>query len=106
MNVLRFGNSGKELATKISNEVPRHVQLSVLFDTFPEGVRKGREFFLGSLKGEKGSSLRINIDTSSPWFLQGKDFESGDGVGGICKILKEGRGMSPRECFEYFKEYM
>ena len=106
MNILRFGNSGKELATKISNEVPRSVQLRALFDTFPEGVRRGREFLLGSLRGEKGNSLRINIDISSPWFLQGKDFESGDGVGGICKILKEGRGMSPRECAEYFKEYM
>ncbi len=106
MNVLRFGNSAKDLAIKISNEVPRPVQLQILFDIFPQGVQKGREFFLGSLKGEKGNSLRINIDINSPWFLQGKDFESGDGVGGICKILKEGKGMSIKDCAEYFNEYI
>ena len=106
MNIKRFGKSPRELADKISREVPRDVQLRALFETYPDGIRRGKEFLLGSLRGEKGQSLHINIDTSSPWFLTGKDFESGDGVGGITKVMKEGRGWSLAETEEYFKSYL
>ena len=61
---------------------------------------------LGSLRGEKGQSLRINIDVNSPWFLSGKDFESGDGIGGITKVLKEGRGWSLQETAQHFESYL
>ena len=106
MNVLSFGKTTKEVAERISKEVPRSVQLQILVDTYPSGVIRGKEFFIGSLNGEAGKSLRINIDTSSPWFLKGMDFESGDGVGGICKILKEGRGYDLKECVKMLAEYI
>ena len=106
MNILQFGKTSQEVAERISREVPRQYQLQMLFDTYPNGVRRGKEFFIGSLRGEKGQSLRINIDTSSPWFMSGKDFESGDGIGGICKVLKEGRGWSLLEIAEHFSEYL
>jgi len=106
MNVLSFGKTTKEVAERISKEVPRSVQLQILIDTYPSGVIRGKEFFIGSLNGEAGKSLRINIDTSSPWFLKGMDFESGDGVGGICKILKEGRGYDLKECVKMLAEYI
>lgn len=106
MNILSFGNTAREVAERISSEVPRSIQLQALVDTYPAGVRRGKEFFIGSLRGEAGRSLVINIDTSSPWFLSGKDFESGDGVGGISKILKEGRGYSLAETFDHFKDYI
>ena len=106
MNVLRFGKTTSEVAERISREVPRSVQLSALLETYPEGVQRGKEFFIGSLNGEAGKSLRINIDISSPWFMTGKDFESGDGIGGICKVFKEGRGYSLAESIEYFKDYI
>ena len=106
MNVLSFGKTTKEVAERISKEVPRSVQLQILVDTYPSGVIRGKEFFIGSLSGEAGKSLRINIDTSSPWFLKGMDFESGDGVGGICKILKEGRGYDLKECVKMLSEYI
>jgi 5S rRNA maturation endonuclease (ribonuclease M5) len=106
MNIKRFGNSSKDVAKLISNEVPRHIQLSALIETYPEGIRRGNDFMLGSLRGERGQSLRINIDINSPWFLNGKDFESGDGVGGISKILKEGRGWSIEETAEYFQDHL
>ena len=106
MNVLSFGNTTKEIAERISREVPRVVQLQILFDTYPQGIQKGKEFFIGSLRGEAGRSMRINIDQSSPWFLTGKDFESGDGIGGISKVLKEGRGYSMSECVQMFSQYM
>ena len=106
MNIKRFGNSSKDVAKLISNEVPRHIQLSTLIETYPEGIRRGNDFMLGSLRGERGQSLRINIDINSPWFLNGKDFESGDGVGGISKILKEGRGWSIEETAEYFQDHL
>ena len=106
MNILQFGKTSKEVAERISREVPRTVQLQMLFDTFPEGIRRGNDFMLGNLNGDRGQSLRINIDINSPWFLNGKDFESGDGVGGICKILKEGKGWSIAETAEYFSDYL
>ena len=106
MNLLRYGKTPQEVAKRISEEVPRSVQLSALFETYPQGVQRGKEFFLGSLRGEAGQSLRINIDTSSPWFMTGKDFESGDGIGGICKVFKEGRGYSLTECLDYFKHHL
>jgi len=106
MNLLRYGKTPQEVAKRISEEVPRSVQLSALFETYPQGVQRGKEFFLGSLRGESGQSLRINIDTSSPWFMTGKDFESGDGIGGICKVFKEGRGYSLTECLDYFKHHL
>lgn len=106
MNIKRFGNSSKDVARLISSEVPRHIQLSTLIETYPEGIRRGNDFMLGSLRGERGQSLRINIDINSPWFLNGKDFESGDGVGGISKILKEGRGWSIEETAEYFQDHL
>ena len=104
MNVLNFGKTPREVTERISREVPRSVQLSALIETFPQGVQRGKEFFIGSLQGEAGQSLRINIDISSPWFLTGKDFESGDGIGGICKVFKEARGYSLSECVDYFKD--
>jgi 5S rRNA maturation endonuclease (ribonuclease M5) len=106
MNILQFGKNAREVAQRISEEVPRDVQLRALIETFPNGIRRGNDFLLGSLSGEKGQSLRINIDTKSPWFLKGKDFESGDGVGGITKILKEGRGWSIQEVAEYFSHHL
>lgn len=106
MNILQFGKNAREVAQRISEEVPRDVQLHALIETFPNGIRRGNDFLLGSLSGEKGQSLRINIDTKSPWFLKGKDFESGDGVGGITKILKEGRGWSIQEVAEYFSHHL
>ena len=106
MNILSFGKTSTEVAERISKEVPRSIQLQTLIDTYPAGVRRGKEFYIGSLRGEAGRSLVINIDTSSPWFLSGKDFESGDGVGGISKILKEGRGYSLAETFDYFKDHI
>lgn len=106
MNILHFGKTSREVAERISSEVPREVQLRALLETFPNGIRRGNDFMLGSLRGEKGQSLRINIDINSPWFLSGKDFESGDGVGGISKIMKEGRGWTLAETAEYFSEYL
>ncbi len=103
---MSFGKSPRDVAERISKEVPRSIQLQTLIDTYPEGVQRGKEFYIGSLRGEAGRSMVINIDQSSPWFLTGKDFESGDGIGGICKVLKEGRGYTLKECFDLFEVYV
>ena len=65
MNILHFGKTSKEVAERISNEVPRHVQLQALVDTYPNGMKRGGYFMIGSLAGEKGQSLKINIDMNS-----------------------------------------
>tara|TARA_R100001244_G_scaffold118427_1_gene88170 strand:+ start:1910 stop:4111 length:2202 start_codon:yes stop_codon:yes gene_type:complete len=106
MNIMSFGKSPRDVAERISKEVPRSIQLQTLIDTYPQGVQRGKEFYIGSLRGEAGRSMVINIDQSSPWFLTGKDFESGDGIGGICKVLKEGRGYTLKECFDLFEVYV
>tara|TARA_R100000951_G_scaffold16512_1_gene12994 strand:+ start:8620 stop:10848 length:2229 start_codon:yes stop_codon:yes gene_type:complete len=106
MNLSQFGKTTKDIAERISREVPRSVQRQILLDTYPQGLVRGNDFMLGSLRGEKGQSLRINIDVNSPWFLSGKDFESGDGIGGITKVLKEGRGWSLQETAQHFESYL
>ena len=51
MNILSVGKSPKDVAERISREVPRSVQLQTLIDTYPEGVQRGKEFYIGSLHG-------------------------------------------------------
>lgn len=95
-----------ELVDKISQEVPRQVQIDILRDTFPNGKIRGNDFFIGSLNGEAGESLKIDINTSSPHFMRGQDFNGGVGVGGIVKILMEARGMRLPEIKEMFDSYL
>tara|TARA_R100000808_G_scaffold1584_1_gene7065 strand:- start:7897 stop:10074 length:2178 start_codon:yes stop_codon:yes gene_type:complete len=106
MNVLQFGNTNKDLAEKISQEVPKTVQLQDLFDTYPNGVRHGSTFLLGSFSGEAGRSLNLNIDVHSRDFMKGMDFATGQGAGGICKILMEGRGWTFKDCMEHYQQYL
>jgi 5S rRNA maturation endonuclease (ribonuclease M5) len=108
MQIVRGSNSkyGKDVAQRISESVPRTAQLQALFDTYPNGVRHGGTFLLGSLQGEAGQSLKINIDVNSPWFLSGKDFESGDGIGGITKVLMAGRNWTMKDVADHFHDYM
>jgi 5S rRNA maturation endonuclease (ribonuclease M5) len=107
MNRLGFGNNtNSQIAERISREVPRTVQLQALIDALPNGVRRGNQFFVGSLNGEAGQSLRINIDINSPWFLNGNDFQSGEGVGGISKILMAAHGWKMKDVADHFRSYL
>ena len=55
MSVLRFDNTkygnAHELVQKISDEVPRSVQISILQETYPNGRIRGHDFFIGSPTG-------------------------------------------------------
>tara|TARA_Y100001963_G_scaffold46683_2_gene65798 strand:+ start:17389 stop:19578 length:2190 start_codon:yes stop_codon:yes gene_type:complete len=110
MRILSFDKtkssiSARELVEKISEKVPTSVQVQVLKDTYPQGRIRGTQFMLGSLRGESGNSLKIDI-TPGPHFMKGTDFNGGEGVGGIAKILMEGKGMSLPEVKEYFADYL
>ena len=66
MSIVRFGNtnrdmSGRELVELISQKVPPQTQIDILRDTYPNGVIRGDEFNVGSLNGEPGKSLKIDI---------------------------------------------
>ena len=66
MNIVKFGNNkrgmdAKELVELISDKVPSHIQISLLKDTYPQGVVRGDQFTIGSLGGEAGKSLKIDI---------------------------------------------
>ena len=110
MRILSFDKtkssiSARDLVEKISEKVPTSVQVQVLKDTYPQGRIRGTQFMLGSLRGESGNSLKIDI-TPGPHFMKGTDFNGGEGVGGIAKILMEGKGMSLPEVKEYFSDYL
>ena len=111
-NIMRLtvvGNSrygGRDIVKEISDKVPHHVQIDELKRTFINGKVVRNEFLIGSLEGEAGQSLKIDIDPSSPTFMQGMDFATGEGVGGITKILMKGRGWTLPEVADHFKEYL
>ena len=73
----------RELVELISDRVPAQIQVDVLKDTYPNGVVRGDQFAIGSLSGESGKSLKIDINPRSPYFMKGQDFNGADGVGGI-----------------------
>jgi len=111
MNIIKFGNSkrtmdAKELVELISERVPANIQIDLLKDTYPQGVVRGDQFTIGSLSGEAGKSLKIDINPRSPYFMKGQDFNGSDGVGGIVKILMEGRNMKLPEVKEFFDDYL
>jgi len=108
MSVVRFGNttSSSNIVEEISQRVPKSEQIRILQDTFPAGRVHGKTFYIGSLLGDPGQSLKINIDPSSPHFMQGQDFNGGVGIGGIVKILMEARGMKLPEIKEMFASYL
>jgi len=109
MSVVRFGNtisSSNDIVEEISRKVPKGEQIRILQDTFPAGRVHGKTFYIGSLLGDPGQSLKINIDTASQHFMQGQDFNGGVGIGGIVKILIEARGMKLPEIKEMFASYL
>ena len=111
MRILPFDNtkssmSASELVEEISKKVPRQVQIDMLRDTFPQGVVKGDQFTIGSTDGEHGKSLKIDINPRSPYFMKGQDFNGGVGIGGIVKIMMEGRNMKLPEIKEMFVDYL
>jgi hypothetical protein len=111
MSVVRFGNttsgrSAHDLVEDISRKVPRSEQIRILQDTFPAGRIHGKTFYIGSLLGDPGQSLKIDIDPQSSHFMQGQDFNGGVGIGGIVKILMEARGMKMAEIKNMFSDYL
>ena len=110
MSMIRFDNTksgtANDLVEKISREVPRSVQVDTLIQTYPNGKIRGTDFLLGSLAGEAGESLKIDINPNSPHFMRGQDFNGGEGIGGIVKILIATRGMRLPEIKEMFGSYL
>jgi hypothetical protein len=107
--VVRFGNTtsgSNDIVEEISRKVPKGEQIRILQDTFPAGRVHGKTFYIGSLLGDQGQSLKINIDPASQHFMQGQDFNGGVGIGGIVKILIEARGMKLPEIKEMFASYL
>ena len=74
MRVLSFDKakssiSAIDLVEEISRKVPSSVQIDILKETYPNGKIRGNQFVLGSLAGEEGNSLKIDI-TPGPFFLK------------------------------------
>ena len=66
MRVLHFDNtkssmSAIDLVEEISKKVPASVQIEILKETYPHGEVRGNQFVIGSLAGEPGKSLKIDL---------------------------------------------
>ena len=101
-----YGSNQKDLVAEITEKVPSYVQIEALKNAYPNGRVVRNEFYLGSLAGEAGQSLKINIDPSSPNFMRGMDFNSGDGIGGISKILMEAYRWKITDVAEHFATFL
>ena len=101
-----YGGNQKDLVAEITEKVPSYVQIEALKNAYPNGRVVRNEFYLGSLAGEAGQSLKINIDPSSPNFMRGMDFNSGDGIGGISKILMEAYRWKITDVAEHFATFL
>jgi len=97
--------SAIDLVEEISRKVPASVQIDILKEAYPNGKIKGNQFVIGSLAGEEGNSLKIDI-TPGPFFLKGTDFNGGEGIGGIVKVMMEGKGMTLPEIKKQFDSYL
>lgn len=62
---------------------------AILVSIFPAGKRRGAEFQVGSLNGEPGTSLSINIHTGL-W----SDFATGERGGDLVSLLAAKKGIS------------
>ena len=102
----RYGNGQRDLVAEITEKVPSYVQIEALKNAFPNGKVVRNEFYLGSLNGEAGQSLKINIDPSSSEFMRGMDFNTGDGIGGITKILMAAYDWKIKDVAEHFGTFL
>ena len=73
----RYGSEPRDLVAEITDKVPSYVQIEALKNAYPNGRIVRNEFYLGSLNGEAGQSLKINIDPSSSEFM-GLDLDPGN----------------------------
>ena len=102
----RYGYGNQDVVADITNKVPRHVQIDELKRAYPNGRVVRNEFYIGSLSGEAGQSLKIDIDPMSPNFMRGKDFNTHEGIGGITKILMAAYGWNIKQVAEHFDSYI
>ena len=102
----RYGSEPRDLVAEITDKVPSYVQIDALKNAYPNGRIVRNEFYLGSLNGEAGQSLKINIDPSSSEFMRGMDFNTGDGIGGITKILMAAYSWKIKDVAEHFGTWL
>ena len=102
----RYSDGNRDIVAEITEKVPHYVQVDALKSAFPNGRVVRNEFYLGSLNGEAGQSLKINIDPTSPNFMRGMDFNTNDAIGGITKILMAAYGWKVKEVAEHFAQYL
>ena len=101
-----YGSNQKDLVAEITDKVPSYVQIESLKRAFPNGKVIRNEFYIGSLSGEAGQSLKIDIDPISPNFMRGMDFNTGEGIGGITKILMAAYDWRIKDVAEHFSTFL
>ena len=89
-----MGINFKAIADRLLADAPRH-----LHEWLPGGKLKGREFVAGSLQGESGHSLSINIDTGI-W----KDFAANKGGGDLISLYAAIHNIKQGEAAKHFAD--
>lgn len=88
----RLGPSGatKRLDFQAINAAILRSPETVLRELYPKGRREGRNFRMGSINGEEGSSLAVCL--SGPKAGVWSDFATGDRGGDIIRLLAVSEG--------------
>jgi len=94
MSTLTVRDISEQLARR-SEEICRHL--------LPNGKRNGREYQVGNIDGEKGSSLQIHLEGAKAGVWS--DFATGHG-GDLIDLWREVRGISMHQAIQEAKEYL
>jgi twinkle protein len=88
-------------AGTVSEMLAQNVE-SVASMLLPNGTRKSNEWCAGSVQGEAGASLRVNLTSKAGVW---KDFASGEG-GDLLDLWMLTRNVSLKEAIQQAKEYL
>jgi twinkle protein len=86
----------KELSDMLWNDVSNVVKYLL-----PNGKKESNEWVCGSVDGEKGKSLKVNLGGKRVW----SDFSSGDG-GDLIDLWMLARGLNLPDTIQEVKEYL
>ncbi|HEK0447680.1 TPA: toprim domain-containing protein [Proteus mirabilis] len=85
-----------ELSEKLSNDVDRVVR-----HLFPNGKKQGHEWTVGSLNGEAGDSMKINLSDKNVWC----DFATGES-GDLLNLWVQARQCSLHQAMSEAKQFL
>lgn len=89
-------------AAQVKQELNRQIE-ALCAELLPNGKRKGKEWCVGSLRGEAGGSLQVHLagEKTGVW----ADFATGDS-GDALDLVREVRGTPLREAIKWAQDWL